>query len=138
MKKPAASEPGSFRTPALRYATQGGFEEEEVTTVARKPAAFTGLSLKRKPAAVLSKVARTKARMYHAGAEYFAYRRPGPRLKPAADLSKSGLISGRRMEKQVKRIIIGTGWGRCGTMNFAANCGKQGFYVTHEVGCVYE
>ena len=126
-RKPAASGPGSFRTPASRYAT---------SAVARKPAAFTTLSLKRKPAATLGKCARAKGRL--SGEEYFAHRRPGPRLKPVGQLSESGRKTRQRMGKQVKRIIIGTGWGRCGTMNFAANCGKQGYYVTHEVGCVYE
>ena len=55
--------------------------------------------------------------------------------KPAARLSKSGQKWRRRAQRNVKRVIIGLGWGRAGSMNFAANCGKQGWFVTHEVAC---
>lgn len=127
-RKPAAAEPGRSRTPALRY-------RDGSRRVAKRKPGSIAFHLKVKPAAALSKSARTKARTTAPEAEYFALRNPGPRRKPCAALTRSGLNHRRRVQSGVKVVIIGAGWGRCGSMNFAANCGKQGFNVTHEVDC---
>ena len=118
---------GVLRTPAV-------FVRRKPAACVRKfhlkPAAASPV-LARKPAASLS--APSRSRLRAGGAEMPALRRRGPLLKPDSELSASGRKHRRRGLKKVETCIMGAGLGRCGTTNFAANCQKQSFKVSHEV-----
>ena len=124
MPDPAA---GVLRIPAV------GVRRKPAACVRKfhlKPAAASPV-LARKPAASLSAPSRNRLRK--GGAEMPALRRRGPPLKPDSELSASGRKHRRRGLKKVETCIMGAGLGRCGTTNFAANCQKQSFKVSHEV-----
>ena len=60
-------------------------------------------------------------------------RKSGPKAKRYDSLSKSGQKHRKRAHAKIHTIIIGAGWGHCGSMNLASNLVQQGHTVMHEV-----
>ena len=65
-----------------------------------------------------------------------ACRRPRGR-KAATSISQRGIRKKSQKQKQTEHIIVGAGFGRCGTTNLATNLQHEGFRVTHESGNIH-
>ena len=84
-----------------------------------------------RPAARLSASRRGSLR---ASGESVCKRPRGPKPKLKAAVSDRAKRKRDQKLTNTERIIVGAGFGRCGTTNLAANLQNQGFRVTHEAG----
>ena len=124
----------SFESPQTRAGAKRAAVGRKPAPFVRKPAAYVSskrFALVRKPASALGRSHRHDLRS--SGREPSAVRKTGPKTVPFDKLSKSGQKHRRKAWAKVRCVLVVTGWGRCGSMNFACNLSAQGHAVTHEV-----